>query len=1180
MGKPFESKHLEGISDLFVCAEIKPGFIDSFADVTYETRLRTTLEALFRIRKTSREYYTLKPFVEATERIRSIRSFRLAILDTEPRRLLLAATFDRGWEPYIRLIWRPLGSLLDLIFCNCQGYVTAEDHSFDEYAAWVRDSQIDTGFFFASTGLTVDDFAYLTEMEQVAREEHDPVRREWRLATATAERPEARAKADLQRGAANPQTDGRVITQMGIELLISLYHLADHYPPDQMDAHGKYLLRAAQSLLGPWGQTAIPALPAPIRDRLQAQIAWLNLTPPAPPVPVPDRLAIRPEQIQAGILSGHDEGRACMTHGALLLLQVVDAAKARAFVDRLADEVDSEATAKPDGAIWQTAAFTFNGLGRLGVAEAALARFPREFREGMEDRADLLGDVHAAHPRNWQLPPRWPEAGAAAPVELAEVDIVIQLRTHSAHAGHEIVGDAAHPLAGRIAELAAQVGQTGVRLLAVQPMRRAAAIADPLREHFGFRDGLSQPWIAGAGPAGAARDRVAAGEILCGHVNDRGDAAPPPPDAYLDNGTFLVVRKLRQNVAALDALVAARPAGMDGDLFRAKLMGRWPDGRALTGQISGDGNDYDFAGDEQGAVCPLQAHARRANPRAPDNSQMPRILRRGMSYGPPAKSAAKGDRGIVFMAYNSSIAEQFEVIQRWISGGNSTGIATARHDPLIGVRAGGDPQTFHFLDDHGGTVRADVGAHGPMVELQWGLYLFMPAIPAMRAIAAAGPPPRARTGQDLIERLQALPEAERFTAWRTCLEDFYSKDPGKKGDGPAIWAAVRDLHGGVLRTPFGVLVGSRALVDEVYVDRHGRYTVAGYGERMAASFGMIFLGNDRGAAYDVEAGPTNAAIMKIGEDEAFADAYGAASGLLDGMVEASLALGLGAEARFDIQREYIDAVLAMLSHRWFGIPDAEGRYVEPGAWDWRDVATRKPRCPGDFMATSRSVFYPHPPAATIAYGKAQGQAERRAVRDFVAAMRGTPERLTAPISRAIFDAFPDDDDLVARTIVGVMTGFLPPTEGNLRWAFYDWIDGKTIWRVQQAYLMQPGATPLERARGALLRPLCRAMQQRPAPDMVWRRAKKAHRLGKVAIKRDDLIVIGIVSATAEDMAAGGHDVYPVFGGNRHDTGHGTHACPAYAFAMGTMLGILAALFDAGRITLQPSPLVLKVSRLA
>src|SRR3546814_21055830 len=66
-----------------------------------------------------------------------------------------------------------------------------------------------------------------------------------------------------------------------------------------------------------------------------------------------------------------------------------------------------------------------------------------------------------------------------------------------------------------------------------------------------------------------------------------------------------------------------------------------------------------------------------------------RRLRRGMTYGPrldpsdPASVAAP--RGLMFMAYNASIAEQYETIQRWVNGGNISGVASGNNDPLVGT---------------------------------------------------------------------------------------------------------------------------------------------------------------------------------------------------------------------------------------------------------------------------------------------------------------------------------------------------------------------------------------------------------------------------------------------------------------------------------------------------------------
>ena len=74
------------------------------------------------------------------------------------------------------------------------------------------------------------------------------------------------------------------------------------------------------------------------------------------------------------------------------------------------------------------------------------------------------------------------------------------------------------------------------------------------------------------------------------------------------------------------------------------MMGRWPGGNAKAGQPLADPPDRSTrtisisTTIRHGALCPFHAHIRRANPRntKPDEgSRPPRIVRRGMSYGPP-----------------------------------------------------------------------------------------------------------------------------------------------------------------------------------------------------------------------------------------------------------------------------------------------------------------------------------------------------------------------------------------------------------------------------------------------------------------------------------------------------------------------------------------------------------------
>src|ERR1700757_592540 len=68
----------------------------------------------------------------------------------------------------------------------------------------------------------------------------------------------------------------------------------------------------------------------------------------------------------------------------------------RAWLSELVDRVESAATARTtmdSTKRWITLAFTWNGLGALGVPGESLTTFPPEFREGMAARADILGDT-------------------------------------------------------------------------------------------------------------------------------------------------------------------------------------------------------------------------------------------------------------------------------------------------------------------------------------------------------------------------------------------------------------------------------------------------------------------------------------------------------------------------------------------------------------------------------------------------------------------------------------------------------------------------------------------------------------------------------------------------------------------------------------------------------------------
>ena len=86
-------------------------------------------------------------------------------------------------------------------------------------------------------------------------------------------------------------------------------------------------------------------------------------------------------------------------------------------------------------------------------------------------------------------------------------------------------------------------------------------------------------------------------------------------------------------------------------------------------------------GDKEGAICPFSAHIRKSYPRDDTDPAVPplrevttqthRLLRRGIPFGPVSPSTPMSpiqdgiDRGLVFLAYQTSIEDQFEFVGRF-----------------------------------------------------------------------------------------------------------------------------------------------------------------------------------------------------------------------------------------------------------------------------------------------------------------------------------------------------------------------------------------------------------------------------------------------------------------------------------------------------------------------------------
>jgi Dyp-type peroxidase family len=945
-------------------------------------------------------------------------------------------------------------------------------------------------------------------------------------------------------------------------------------------------------------KTRFPA-GSPERQLFANQLDWFEQG-PAPALPAPPA-AVQLNangDIQGGILN---DGYGA-THSALLLIAFDDAASAQTFLAslmatspaglRVTSEADATATSGQAGVIYTNIAFTYQGLQQLGLTDEQLDAFPQEFREGMEARSSTLGDVRSNHPLNWSLPERnWP-ANPGSAVQLSMVHAVVQLSVRgsstSVPGDHEVVGNPSHPLFNSVTTLA---GRLGTQLLSVQAMRRRTDPQGRVREHFGFVDGQSQPELGPVhGTVGQEwTNKTTWGELLLGYPNDQDDPLPQPGDNPLvaaglwTNSTFLVIRKLSQDVAALQRVLddGSARCGLTGDELKEKIVGRQlATGDPLVNHKSI--NDFTYAGDPLGSQCPFQAHIRRANPRDAQERLVPRIVRRGMSYGPAYADDPNAERGLVFMAYNARIAEQFEVIQRWVAGGNSTYVFSGESDPLLGVPQVGAPRTFRFQD--AGQVRRiilDPPASPPLVRLRWGTYLFVPSLTALGqlieiAAKAASPaadlPWSSDAGEQVIKQLSTLPQKAEVM-WKAVLEDPINR---LSHTTDSVWAAIRKNHGGVLKTPYGVLVGSRDLVMNVLQNGSDFYSVQGYAGRMGSSFGVAYVGLDDGPQYQAESTGMNSAIMGVTEADAFDRAFRATKGVLDAYIAAAksyyatqkaavweLPLNMG---------DVADIVLYQLYTEWFGIAGQPA--LLPGGWrsEWTSPSAAPPRCPGHFIAPALYVFQPNPGPMETEFGTAHGQALLKVFQALAA--NGRSAAPTGGLGQAAFAAFPNasGNDLLARTLIGVLAGFLSTTYAYSRTCLIEWISDGTLWEMEGA--ISTGGQTYDQVRAVLGDPLCRTMQRSPGLQLIWRTAVKAHKLGDVDVQPNDKIVLGLGSAAQEALEAGRVDPGPLFGGDRSAASHPTHACPGYAMGMGVLLGILTATIASRPQRPGPGPLML------
>ncbi len=1191
MSELVTSKSLAGPSEICMLMPIKSGFTDALATQTFEARLGSFTKLFSDLRAVSRESRLSRPFSDIVDRLETIHGVTISIVDGK---LLLAVHFDRPWEPYIRMVWDQLGHIFDLILCNCEGYVEAHRNNlgYEAFAGWIRKYQVSTATFYLSGNRTVDDVIYLDQLELRARAgQTDPAS----LARLTLETPEAKAES-VRSGLTG--ADYVEYIKQGVQAIAAFHALSYLYPKDSPDH--VYLLRAARSVLpenefpkrADWQLTeenggTLKMLQAVFFTELD----WFENFPEqeARHAEAVSQLPFDPSNVQGGIASPYGANVGC-----LALLRVTDARVAREFLSGFQQTVSWGLTlsAETDSdQVFRNIAFTAVGLARLGLPDEEMEKLPSAFREGMAARAGLIGDLRFNHPDHWRGPERnWPlsaEAGGTQRVHLASVDLVIQLRRVAPDSVDRADFD---PVLVAELERIAQAAQGGLAVLSVQPMYAQGDPAAPV-EHFGFRDGISNPSLA---PPDACADQngtegadvVPVGDVFLGQPNSREDRHPAKwSEPLFKDGTFQVIRKLSQDVAGLNAAVTANISGRSKmsraeltearDALLAKLMGRTKTGAPLVDSLPPEANDFDYHKDPDGDQCPLFSHVRRTNPRD-DGEFIPRIIRRGMSYGRPyrEKEKAHSERGLIFQAYNASIAEQFEIVQRWVSGSNRTAPYSRLSDPILGVPEPGRPRQYRFAD--GSLI--DLGEQ-PYVRLEWGLYLFVPSRVGLAVLV--GPqatPDRDWQGEGLatIDTLRALEAQDvdaAYVAWKRLLEENESLDAESHR---AVWEAVRSSHKGVLDTPFGVLVGSAALVEKVLSEPED-FSVVAYQERLSRCLGANYLGMDP-PDHDERAPRANAVFNSVDAQAAFDAALPKAQALLSGLGK------VGGQATIPLPK-YVDLALAEISKLWFGVPDAPTllerlagaepdlrAHVQAGGEPPAGAETS--HCPAHVNSSSRFVFQPQPTDAVDATASREGQRLKAAIDEFVAPYLDKKKKnpkWPSPLVKELYQALKKDklEEEFASVLMGGLLGFLPTVQGNFLVAVRDWLREGDFWRVQNDYLAarQSGAGEQDAAFAVIGPALARTMARRPVPAMIHRRATKDLLLGDVSVKAGRTVVVGLVSAAAEQSF---EEVSWVFGGEYCGEPRITHACPGRKLGMGTLLALLAALFELEG-TLRPSP---------
>ena len=468
--------------------------------------------------------------------------------------------------------------------------------------------------------------------------------------------------------------------------------------------------------------------------------------------------ALETDDIQGIIISGYLH----LFYSCYLFLKCGSLPQTKQWLTQIAGIITTarQPDGKPERAI--NIAFSSEGLKALALPAKSIDTFPQEFTEGITNpsRSRRLGDNGSSDPLHWDIGGVTKDGALRDPIHIL---LILQAPSKNALAS----------LRTQCETDAANYGVSPVRCEEGYRLRNH-------EEHFGFRDGVSQPNVEGSPKRTAdAGIPVEAGEFILGYPNSYGNLPPTPtvaasdvnthlqplPDAHglLDlgrNGSYLVFRKLHQDVAGFRKFFHNRFPNVDErKLTMAKAVGRWPSGTPLVLSPGRDSrmsnadierNDFGYKSDPHGYACPIGAHIRRSNPRdsleetdhlSVEEVNRHRILRRAASYGDPLPDGETKDdgqqRGLLFFCINADLKRQFEFLQQtWINNPKFGGLYNDP-DPLVGdnIEPGDRDRTCNMTVPRQ-PVRTRVKQLPRFVTVKGGCYFFLPGIAALRFLAS------------------------------------------------------------------------------------------------------------------------------------------------------------------------------------------------------------------------------------------------------------------------------------------------------------------------------------------------------------------------------------------------------------------------------------------------------------